>query len=247
MYLSSNDDLLIAQSVELIIAKTIIDQSRDVNIDNIEAILEHINSSLANSADVRRMLSELQAGVSKSVQKCQENLITHESHIKRSIREMSRCITKAMVKKITTLAPEIESRADNIDPSQPITTDVDLSPIGDDITYEITYDDNNIQDIFMQKGCKSDRNLFAELLLLPWLISDYQPISKYICELSSKNMLLKVVALKTKTTIFIEFQNEIEIPDCEFNGIIYKISKDNLFICQLNEPLLTFIKKYMDL
>ena len=237
MYLSSTVDLLILQAIELIIAKSIIQQNKDVNIDRIESLIEHINNALSNSADVRRMLSELQTTVSKSVQKCQENLITHESHIKRSIREMSSCISKAMIQKIIPLVPVLEQRADNIDPDQPIQTVTDLPAI----------DLQSIETDTIYKVCKQDYQTYSELLELPWADIDNNPPSKHICELLSKNMFVKVTALKKKTTVFIDFQQEIEIPEGEFDGVIYKLTKDNTFVCQLNSNLVNFIKKYMDL
>ena len=229
MYLSTSDSLIISQAIELLIVKAIVKQSKDVNVDRIESLIEHINNALANSSDVRRLLSDLMGSISKSIQKCQESLVTHESHIKRALREMANCITKAMIEKVMPLVPVLEAREDNIDPNQPVTTSADLEPV----------DKND------RRVCAKDVALYDELLSLQWAEIDKRLESKYICELESKNMIVRIAALKNKTTVFIEFQTELTIPDEEFDGIVYKISKDNVFICQLNEYLVPFIKKYM--
>lgn len=115
MYLSTKDESIILTAIELITNKVIVTDQKNMDINSIEILIESINNSLANSAIVRRNLSDLQMTVSKNIQKCQENLMAHEMVVKKSIKEMSKYISKIMVDDLTKIAPKIESRIDNID------------------------------------------------------------------------------------------------------------------------------------
>ena len=60
-------------------------------------------------------------------------------------------------------------------------------------------------------------------------------------------MILRVNALKTKTSITMDFLEELEIPETEFESITHKITKDNSFVCVMDSHLIAFIKKYMSI
>ncbi len=225
LYLNSDDDLLIAQAIELIISKAVVYNNKHLNIERIESLIEHINNSLSSSADVRRLLSEMQTSVAKSIQRCQESLTMHETHIKKAVREMSSCVTKTMLQQIT--PPPIEARSDNINP---------------DIKATVA-----VPDTVLQKMRVQDHEAFIELTKLQWDDIEYNVDNKYIAVLISKNMIANVSSLKTKTSVCIDFQEELKIPEEDFELLIYKVTKDNSFICQLNAHLVEFIKKYMSL
>ncbi len=239
MYLVSSDEELILQSIELIIAKSIIQQTKDINIDRIESLIEHINSALTNSADVRRLLSELQTSIAKSIQKCQENLVTHEAHVKRAVKEMSGCVSKVMVNRILEHVPKIDPRDDNTDPL----IKVDSSSDDTDLHGNLGFPDikNKLENLHKVRGL--DRPAYIELINIKWDDIDTD-VPGFICEMTSSNMVVRVAALKTKTTVVINFLEELEIPESELDEITYKITKDGSFICLLNDPLVKFIKQY---
>ncbi len=260
MYLVSNDEELVLQSIELIIAKSIIQQAKDINIDRIESLIEHINSALTNSADVRRLLSELQTSIAKSIQKCQENLVTHEAHVKRAVKEMSSCVSKVMVNRVMEHVPYIESRDDNTDPSIKVESPTSIlesntsileSPVVLDPS--ITLETNHLKTNTLEKKdnlanlhkiCKSDRSTYIELLNLKWDEIDNDVNEKFVCELTSTNMVIRIAALKTRTTVVIDFLEELEIPESDLENITHKITKDGSFICLLNDHLVKFIEKF---
>lgn len=232
MYLVSQDESMILTAIELLIAKTIIPTQKNADIDRIESLVSTVNNSLSNSSDVRRMLSDLQSQISKSIQKCQENLVTHEAHIKRAVKELSGCVSKVMVDRIMPHVPKVETRIDNVEPiSAGSQINLDTPEKADAVT----------------KICKQDRQVFDELLTLNWDDIDYPSDSKVVCELTSKNMILRVNALKTKTSITMDFLEELEIPETEFESITHKITKDNSFVCVMDSHLIAFIKKYMSI
>ena len=231
MYLVSQDEEMILAAIELLITKTILPVQKNVDIDRIESLVATVNNSLTNSSDVRRMLSELQSQMAKSIQKCQENLVTHEAHIKRAVKELSICVSKVMVDRIMPHVPKVETRVDNVEPvSAGSQKNLDTKEKTDAVT----------------KICKQDRQVFDELLELSWDNIDYPSDGKVVCELTSKNMILKVYALKTKTSITMDFLEELEITETEFESITHKITKDNSFICAMDNHLIAFIKKYMN-
>lgn len=232
MYLVSQDEEMILPAIELLIAKTYVPNQKNADIDRIESLVETVNNSLSNSSDIRRMLSELQCNVSKSVQKCQENLITHEAQVKRAVRALSSCVSKIMVDRITPFIPKIETRIDNVDPiSTTLQKNLD-SPAKAEATETIN---------------KSDRYIFDELISLTWDDIDYPLDGRIVCELTSKNMVVKILAYKTKTSVQIDFLEELEILETDIENIECKITEDNSFICTLNLNLVAFVKKYMNI
>ncbi len=275
MYLVTSDEELILQSIQLLIAKSVVHQSKDINIDRIESLIESINGALSNSSDVRRLLSELQVSIAKSIQKCQENLVTHEAHVKKSLREMGSCVSKVLINRILPHVPKINARDDNAEPSIAGSPHENLTPVVEEKSetrnsayrpplprkasvknihpsqvqeveeVEIIVDTSADQEAAMQKICKSDRAVFAELLSLAWDDIDYPLSGKVLCELTSTNLLLRINALKTKTSVTMDFLNEIEIPEADLTPLTHKITKDDSFICVLDDNLIEFIKKYM--
>lgn len=232
MYLVSKNEDIILSAVELLISKTFVVDKKNADVDRIESLVETVNNSLTNSSDVRRMLSELQIQIAKSIQKCQENLVTHEAHIKRSVKELSNCVSKIMIDRIIPYIPKIDTRTDNVE-SISAGLQKNLDPPAKSMAITKIY--------------KSDREIFDELVSLNWNNADYSDDDKNICELTSKNMIAKVIAFKTKTNVVIDFIEALEIPDDAFDHVTHKINKDDSFVCLLDKYLLEFIKIYMNI
>ena len=252
LYLTSNEPEIILQAVQLVISKTIISAEKSLEITKAEAIIETINSALVQSADTRRLLSELVSNTSKTAQKCQEHLVTHEAHIKKALRELSGCISKVMINKILPHVPKLEARQDNLTEEFKKTdflagttaNDIPANDIPDNNVH--TNDINTTSEVKrISMIYKPDRNNYETLVSLNWEEVVY-PNDKTICELRSKNITLKVNALKTKTTVILDFLESIEIDETEFTALTYRVSKDDSFICTLDEPLIKFIKKFMN-
>ena len=284
MYLVSSDEELILQCIELIINKSIIQHSIDINSSRIESLIENVNCSLTNSADVRRMLSDLQTNISKNIQKCQETLISHEFYIKKAIKEMSACtinLQKADVDRNTEDSKKPIHKNDQPPPLPPfiprkkspkkcitpiiLTAPVESSiilPVEKDIatqkilekdyaTQKILEKDYATQKILekdyaTQKILEKDRQVFMELVELPWNNIVYLSDDKLVCEVTSSNMILRVSALKTKTAIIMDFLKEVQIPEADLALLIHKVTNGDSFVCALNIHLLTFDKKYMN-
>jgi hypothetical protein len=83
IFLSAVPEIVIINSLKLLTIYT--KAKQDYNKKEISTILHNISETLNQSALTRRLLSDLNHTVSSTIQKCQEQLISLEIQIKRSI------------------------------------------------------------------------------------------------------------------------------------------------------------------
>lgn len=228
MYVTSDDQDVILQSIQVLFMFTTAQQKKELEISRVESLIEIVNHSLVSSADTRRLLNDLSGTIGKSIQECQRNLMMQEVQIKRALKEMSACVSKVMLQKILPHVPKIESRSDNTDPNQKIEKPLD----GTDM---MTLDRVPVE----------SRPVVQEFLELEWQTKEFLGDVKQICQLTSKNMSVVLSVTKTKIMLTISFQEELEIPNSDFEDMEYRFNKDDDLICTLNEAAIVFLKVYM--
>jgi hypothetical protein len=90
MFLSNLSETLITQCIEVLCTKMSVEIDSKTNLTQIENSISFINTALCQSSTVRRLLSDLQTNTSNQIQRCQEQLIGCEVHVKQAIRQMKK-------------------------------------------------------------------------------------------------------------------------------------------------------------
>lgn len=115
MYLAGIPDDFIIHAIKIIMMKTIVAADKEISSTKLESMMNYINSALAQSSMTRRTLSDLNHSVSSAIQKCQEQLVSLEIQVKRTINEMSGLIDSTIANDYAKLKPEpMPARDDNL-------------------------------------------------------------------------------------------------------------------------------------
>lgn len=250
MYVAMCSAELIVQAIQILMLRTQVHIERDVDLSRIESLIELINSAISQSSDTRRLLNELNSHVSKTIQRCGENLIGLEIQVKKAIREMSSAVSRGMVNKVMKHVPKIDARDDNVDPEVKIERSADKveaaaeSTLPNSISGSALPSDRSSSTEFLQHVRPADRSDASDLLELEWDDKEESLEDKPTAELTGKNLVIMLCPLKTKTTAKMYFTEEIEIESDDLEDLTYTI-KDDVYICILDDKLVSFVKKYM--
>lgn len=115
MYIANVHAELILQCVKVLMMKTLVLDACDIRLSRIECFINSINNTLSQSASTRRLLSEMQFEISKSIQRCQENLVSLEVQTKKSIKEINKVIEDEKLIQLKQSIPKLQERDDNIE------------------------------------------------------------------------------------------------------------------------------------
>jgi len=228
MYLANIDTELILQCIKVLMLKTLVTESCDIKLTRIEYFINTINNTLSQSASTRRLLSEMQQEISKSIQRCQENLISLEVQTKKCIKEINNVIEEEKIAILKKNAPKLTERDDNIEDTK-LQPDKDLNISrsnevnvkelniesntnneisNDEESDEVEFDEAMIKVIEMFR--KKDQNLVVTLLEYgmdcdyqkDYILFTYQ-IVKSRGGPSSKTVNLILKPLKTRTNVIL--------------------------------------------
>jgi hypothetical protein len=236
MYLANVDDSLILQAIKILMLKTVVHNEQEVNMNKIESMFSFINQGLSQSALTRRMLSELNSNMSKSIQKCQENLLTLEVQIKRTIKEMGKVVDESLEESkdeiiFTEIKPEekLVSRDDNLQE--------DIS-----LTVQELKEPSSVQiSDCLEKFKDKDRIVINMIASLKWNGSIFEPENNLLVfYMNNPNITLKFKALKTKTSVTLSIISAITtIP----SGFVLKKTVDGnrVYTGYVSEDLLEYL------
>jgi hypothetical protein len=85
MFLSDISSDFILKSLELLALRLLVQKEKTRSLDQVHSLVVYINVAISQSAAVRRILNELQRGVSDHVNRCQELLIGLEVQFKQAM------------------------------------------------------------------------------------------------------------------------------------------------------------------
>lgn len=215
MYLANIPDDFIIHAIKIIMMKTIVAADKEISSTKLESMLNYINSALAQSSMTRRTLSDLNHSVSNTIQKCQEQLVSLEIQVKRTINEISGLIDTTIASDYAKLKPEpIPARDDNL--TEPLVLDLkNLPEIPPYVEGENTKQpietvrpvpprmtlgklrESKKHMIDSSRICQKDHPLIKQLSLMEWDTID---------DLTLENaaITIRLVPLKTKTKVILE-------------------------------------------
>lgn len=206
MYLANIPDDFIMHAIKIIMMKTIVSADREISSTKLESMLNYINSALAQSSMTRRTLSDLNNSVSSTIQKCQEQLVSLEIQVKRTINEISGLIDTTVAANYAKLKPDpIPARDDNLNEATPL----DLTNISEIPPYveeskelkpirtlgKIRAAKKNAID--MSKICSKDHPMVKQLMLMEW--ENVEDMT-----LENEAITIRLVPMKTKTKVILE-------------------------------------------
>lgn len=217
MYLANIPDDFIVHAIKIIMMKTIVAADKEISSTKLESMLSYINSALSQSSMTRRTLSDLNHSVSSTIQKCQEQLVSLEIQVKRTINEISGLIESTIASSYAKLKPAaIPARDDNLNEQMPLDLNnlpdippyvpgVQTNVLGDDSKQ---FDDSRLRPtlgklrakkktIDLSSICQKDHPLIKQLSLMEW---------DEISDLTMENaaITIRLVPLKTKTKVILE-------------------------------------------
>jgi hypothetical protein len=261
MYLSCIPDDFIVHAIKIIMMKTITSVDKEISSTKLESMLSFINSALSQSSMTRRVLSELNASVSGSVQKCQEQLTTLEIQIKRTVKEMSSMIEAAVAVNLPKVPDvKVPARDDNLDsksidvstlpelpPYVPVTSVVSVNSVANTVYIpnmksapkpaSLTMDNmgksmsNKSQELNPSDFCTKDQYFIGQLSMFPW-----DKITDKVLE--NDIITIKLEPLKTKTRVYLLEHIETET---EKLVSLFKESKGEL-IAGISQELIDAIE-----
>jgi hypothetical protein len=229
---------------------------------NLSGSLSYINTVLSQSGATRRLLSDLQKTTSTQIQKCQENLIGLEVHIKQALRQISNsdsCSNKTtphnLPKKsclhpsldeydsliVLPSVPNIELRINNIDDTVTKSYPNLIAPFNKHASIDTTHTDDTIEyiDFDFNRYCDNDVSLVQQLVDFEWTeISCSDEVTSD--EFKSPFINFRITPLKTKTRVEVFTIDNVGININ--NDILKLLNKKNLkYIGILTQELINIL------
>lgn len=230
LYLSELSSEMILNCIEYIFLKASHYQfNENADLDRIDTLIECINSELSSSAHVRRTLSDLVTHVTNSIHRCQETLCMHEVHLKKALREMNNCTSRAIIKKIIPHVPKIDNRVDNIAPDEKISLPNDV------LTYH---------KIRMETEEFENYKLLLESI--EWTTRKFDSKPDIYAELTCDYMTIKIIHQKNKNYIIINFTDNSEVEEETLNRMGAHINKSGKLVSRLNNETIDFLQEYIN-
>lgn len=210
MYLANVPEDFIIHAIKIIMLKTIVAADKEITSTKLESMLNFINSALAQSSMTRRTLSELNHSVSNSIQKCQEQLVSLEIQVKRTINEISGLIETTVVADYARIKPDlIPARDDNLDEI----ISLDLANLPEIPPYTPAVQESkpkslNTREVLRMLAarkktistaqiCGKDRPMVERLSLMDW--DNIEDLT-----LENDAITIRLVPIKTKTKVILE-------------------------------------------
>ena len=224
MLLAKVPDNLLNCCIEVISNKMCTITEVRIDQSSILSSINFINTSLQQSGETRRMLSELQITTTTQIQRCQENLIGGEVQIKQALRQMKREIKKQQY--ILPHIPDYSGRADNIidtviTPSENLPEVKHVGRAIDQFSdshipgdmHSSTSDDSGESDFIYSKYCVKDQPLIQQLTDFKWInISQSDDGTSASFEAGFINIDTKPLKTRTRIEIYDEDNVGIDIP-----------------------------------
>jgi hypothetical protein len=243
MYLADVPSEFIVHAVKIIMQKAAMQADRDISSTKLESMLSYVNSALGQSSATRRVLSELNSSVSHSIQKCQEQLVTLEIQIKRTIKEISGMIDLAVVVNLPKVpAVSIPARDDNLD-----SKNLDVSNLPEIPPYvPVAIPIASRKPISKLPPLKKNALNFSEIpqkdLGMVRQLSNFEWTKISDLTLENDAITIRLEPLKTKTRVILEQS----IDDLDTLDEFFKMRKGEL-CADLSPKLIDAIEKTFDI
>jgi hypothetical protein len=199
---------------------------------NLSGSLSYINTALSQSGATRRLLSDMQKTTSSQIQKCQENLIGLEVHIKQALRQITNVDSDSsnptlqnQSKKsrlhqvlgdcnsiiLLPSVPNIDCRINNIDDTVTKAYPDLITPFNKNTPIDIDTDDNiEYIDFEFNRYCDSDVLLVHQLVDFDWV--EICCSDEVVSDIFKSTFInFRVTPLKTKTRVEIFTVDNVDL------------------------------------